>query len=254
MGAYFLFKERSVDLLLSLTQRKKQRNIRPTKASPQGEDATDYGGKPPCVRILVWLTKPVPLRGEPWSFYRLAQGGMMEEGMRRKKKNAQKVARFKRIMYLCSGFRRKEEIMCTCIAEIKASYTKVRHQTAEVAQQQFDIDDYLDKVIVVRKKLEQITEETNSLVETVRDHFTEFDVQETTELLAHSTPILILMDQLHQKLVESPLYPGLKTAVENYCDCVSIFQELCSDLQTFNIDIPRNEKSREVEELLRKLA
>ena len=214
----------------------------------------------------------MPLRGEPWSFYRLRRESgtrdeflsagagmddgrwMMEEGMRRKKKNAQKVARFKRIMYLCSGFRRKEEIMCTCIAEIKASYTKVRHQTAEVAQQQFDIDDYLDKVIVVRKKLEQITEETNSLVETVRDHFTEFDVQETTELLAHSTPILILMDQLHQKLVESPLYPGLKTAVENYCDCVSIFQELCSDLQTFNIDIPRNEKSREVEELLRKLA
>ena len=144
--------------------------------------------------------------------------------------------------------------MCTCIAEIKASYTKVRHQTAEVAQQQFDIDDYLDMVIVVRKKLEEITEETNSLVETVRDHFTEFDVQETTELLAHSTPILILMDQLHQKLVESPLYSGLKTAVENYCGCVSAFQELCSDLQTFNIDIPRNEKSREVEELLRKLA
>ena len=74
MGTCFLFKERSVDLLLSLTQRKKQRNIRPTKASPQGEDATDYGGKPPCVRILVWLTKPVPLRGEPWSFYRLARG------------------------------------------------------------------------------------------------------------------------------------------------------------------------------------
>ena len=29
---------------------------------------------PPCVRGLVWLTKPVPLRGEPWSFYRLAHG------------------------------------------------------------------------------------------------------------------------------------------------------------------------------------
>ena len=47
--------------------------------------------------------------------------------------------------------------MCTCIAEIKESYTKVRYQTAEVAQQQFDIDDYLDKVNVVREKLEQIT-------------------------------------------------------------------------------------------------
>ena len=146
------------------------------------------------------------------------------------------------------------EIMCTCIAEIKESYTKVRHQTAEVAQQKFDIDDYLDMVIVVRKKLEEITVETNNLVETVRDHFTEFDEQETTELLAHSTPILILMDQLHQKLVESPLYPGLKTAVENYRDCVSDFQELCSDLQQFNIDLRHDEEFQKSSELLRGIA
>ena len=155
-------------------------------------------------------------------------------------------------LYLCSAKRiGRGRDMCTCIAEIKESYTKVRHQTAEVAQQKFDIDDYLDMVIVVRKKLEEITDETNNLVETVRNHFTEFDEQETTELLAHSTPILILMDQLHQKLVESPIYSGLKTAAENYRDCVSDFQELCTDLQTFNIDVPRNEKCREVEELLR---
>ena len=140
--------------------------------------------------------------------------------------------------------------MCTCIAEIKEAYTKVRRQTAEVAQQSFDIDDYLDMVIVVRKKLEQITDETNNLVETVRDHFTEFDEQETTELLAHSTPILILMDQLHQKLVESQLYPGLKTAADNYRDCVSDFQELCTDLQVWNIDVPRNEKVLEAERRL----
>ena len=141
--------------------------------------------------------------------------------------------------------------MCTCIAEIKESYTKVRYQTAEVAQQQFDMDDYLDKVNVVRKKVEQITQETNNLVETVRDHFTEFDEQETTELLAHSTPILILMDYLHQKLMDSPLYPGLKTAVENYRDCVSDFQELCTDLQTFNIDLRCDEEFQKSSELLR---
>jgi hypothetical protein len=140
--------------------------------------------------------------------------------------------------------------MCTCIAQIKESYTKVRHQTAEVAQQKFDIDDYLDMVIVVRKKVEEITEETNNLVDTVRDHFTEFDEQETTELLAHSTPILILMDQLYQKLVDSPLYPGLKTAVENYRDCVSDFQELCTDLQIWNIDVPSNPEVTEAERKL----
>lgn len=140
--------------------------------------------------------------------------------------------------------------MCTCIAEIKVSYTKVRCQTAEVAQQQFDMDDYLDKVNVIRKKVERITDETNNLVETVRDHFTEFDEQETTELLAHSTPILILMDQLHQKLIYSPLYPGLKTVVENYLDCVSDFQELCTDLQVWNIDVPRNSEVLEAERKL----
>lgn len=146
--------------------------------------------------------------------------------------------------------------MCTCIAEIKKSYTKVRHQTAEVAQQKFDIDDYLDMVIVVRKKVEQITEDTNNLVETVRDHFTEFDEQETTELLAYSAPILILMDQLHQKLVESPLYQGLKSTVESYRDCVSDFQELCTDLQVWNIDVPRNpevlEAERKLSEMLKR--
>ena len=140
--------------------------------------------------------------------------------------------------------------MCTCIAEIKDSYTKVRYQTAEVAQQRFDIDDYLDMVNDVRKKVELITDETNSLVETVRDHFTEFDVQETTELLAHSTPILILMDQLHQKLVDSPLYPGLKTVADNYRDCVSDSQELCTDLQVWNIDVPRNPEVLEAEQRL----
>ncbi len=144
--------------------------------------------------------------------------------------------------------------MCTCIAEIKESYTKVRHQTAEVAQQQFDIDEYLDKVIVVRKKIEEITNVTNDLIEMVRDHFTEFDIQETVELLAYSTPILILMDQLHQKLVESPLYPGLKISVENYRDCVSDFQELCTDLQTFNIDLRRDEEFQKSSELLRSIS
>ena len=148
----------------------------------------------------------------------------------------------------------KSGAMCTCIAEIKESYTKVRHQTAEVAQQQFDIDDYLDMVIVVRKKLEQITDETNNLVEKVRDHFTEFDIQETVELLAHSTPILILMDQLHQKIMGSPLCQGLNTAMENYRDCVSDFQELCTDLQTFNIDLRRDEGFQKSSELLRTIA
>lgn len=140
--------------------------------------------------------------------------------------------------------------MCTCIAEIKASYMKVRRQTDEVARHHFDVDDYLDQINVVRKELAKITEETNSLVDLVRSHFTEIDVQETTELLAHSVPILILMDHLQEKLMASSLRLGLNAAIEQYRDCVSDFQELCSDLQVFNIDIPRNPECLEAERQL----
>ena len=144
--------------------------------------------------------------------------------------------------------------MCTCIAEIKTSYAQVRKQMTEVASQHFDVDDYLDKVNVVKKELDKVTEKTNALIELVRSHFTELDVQETTELLAYSTPILILMDQLREKLAESPLYSGLKTSVELYCDCVSDFQELCSDLQVWNIDLPRDEEFMKSCELLSSIA
>ena len=143
--------------------------------------------------------------------------------------------------------------MCTCISEIKANYTKVRKQTAEVARLRFDVDEYLDRINVVKKELLHISSETNALVELVRAHFTEFDVQETTELLAHSTPILILMSHLDEKLCASSLYPGLKTTVELYRDSVSDFQELCSDLQAWNIDIPRNPECLEAERQLNEM-
>ena len=144
--------------------------------------------------------------------------------------------------------------MCTCTAEIKETYAKLRHQTAEVTRQQFDIDDYLDKIIDVKQQINRVIHETNALVELVRNHFTELDVQETIELLAHSTPILILMDQLHRKLMESSLNAGLENTIEEYADCVSDFQELCNDLQTFNIDLRQDREFLASSAFLRSIA
>lgn len=79
--------------------------------------------------------------------------------------------------------------MCTCIAKIKTSYTKVRKQAEEVANQSFDMDDFLDAINVVKKELTRVTDETNALVELVRDHFTEITVDEAKELLELSEPI-----------------------------------------------------------------
>ena len=61
---------------LTFSSVEKEAKRHPPNPSPSlyGRGVTDYGGKPPYVRVLVWLTEPVPLRGEPWSFYRLARG------------------------------------------------------------------------------------------------------------------------------------------------------------------------------------
>lgn len=145
-------------------------------------------------------------------------------------------------------------IMCTCIAEIKTSYTKVRKQTAGVVRQYFDADEYLDQINVVKRELVMVINETNALVELVRSHFTEFDAQESEELLSCSAPILILMNHLYEKLIGSSLYPGLKTTVEEYCNSMSAFQELCNDIQVWNIDLPRDKEFQESCERLNHIA
>lgn len=131
--------------------------------------------------------------------------------------------------------------MCTCIAEIRTSYTKVRKQAEEVASQSFDMDDFLDAINVVKKELTRVTDETNALVELVRDHFTEITVDEAKELLDLSEPIQKKMQVVYQKLLASPLYIGLETVTDLYRQAMSDFDELCHDMKTFNIDLAQDD-------------
>ena len=131
--------------------------------------------------------------------------------------------------------------MCTCIAEIKASYTKVRKQAEEVASHSFDMDNFLDAINVVREELTRVTDETNDLVELVRDHFTEITVPEAEELLQLSEPIQKKMQMVYLKLLASPLYVGLETATDLYRQAMSDFDELCHDMKTFNIDLAQDD-------------
>ena len=131
--------------------------------------------------------------------------------------------------------------MCTCIAEIKETYTQVRKQAEHVVEQSCDIDDFLDAINEVRKELDCVTDETNSLVELVRDHFTEITVLEAEELLLLSEPIQKKMQQLYLNLLRSPLRVGMEQSVDLFRQAKSDFDELCHDMKTFNIDLAQNE-------------
>ena len=153
--------------------------------------------------------------------------------------------------------------MCTCIADIKATYTEVSRETARVARmsfskpvdliykENFNIDEFLDAINLITKDLNSVTQATNDLILVVRNNFCELSTTETEELLEMSHPICEKMQRLHHKLTASSFYRGMKSAVELYSDAMSDFEELCHDLKTFRVDL---EQDNEFQEATKKLS
>ena len=158
--------------------------------------------------------------------------------------------------------------MCTCIAEIKESYTEVKKVTLRVAKKSydkpvnvdsneaFDMDKFLDAINEITKDLHAVTQATNDLIVIVRNNFCEISSQEAQELLSLSTPIRKKMDLFHLKIISSPFFKGMQTAVGQYSVAMSDFEELCLDLKTFRIDLEQNEDFQQtlqdINEMLRK--
>ena len=141
--------------------------------------------------------------------------------------------------------------MCTCIAEIKATYTEVKKETSRIARKSFEkpvgnvtesnIDRFLDAINVITRDLNGVTQSTNDLIRVVRNNFCDISTAEAEDLLKLSKPIIEKMQTLHNKLVASPLYRGMMTAVELYSNVMSDFEELCQDLKTFRIELDQDD-------------
>lgn len=143
--------------------------------------------------------------------------------------------------------------MCTCIDNIKTSYSEVKRNASRISRKSFvvpvadasnsqppNIDAFLDAINLITKELYQLTSSIVSLVETVRNNFCEITKSEALELLQLSVPISEKMEQLHKKLLKSPLYVGMETVVGIYVNAKNDFAELCDDLKLFRIDLEKN--------------
>ena len=176
----------------------------------------------------------------------------------------------KKKQYLCSEkyeyIKGKGRGMCTCIAEIKATYKEVKKETSRVAKKSFErpvefvtednIDKFLDAINIITKDLNSVTQSINELITVVRNNFCEISTAEAEDLLKLSHPMVEKMRLLHNKLTASPLYRGMMTTVELYIDAVSDFEELCHDLKVFRIDLEQDDKFQQtlqkVNEMLRR--
>lgn len=155
------------------------------------------------------------------------------------------------LLYLQGNFKQRK--MCTCIDNIKTSYSEVKRNASRISRKSFvvpvadddnnkqpSIDVFLDAINLITKELYQLTNSIVSLVEIVRNNFCEITKSEAQELLQLSVPICEKMEQLHKKLLKSPLYVGMETVVGIYVNAMNDFTELCNDLRFFRIDLEKN--------------
>ena len=144
--------------------------------------------------------------------------------------------------------------MCTCIDNIKTSYTEVKKEATRVSKQSFDvpvgikgdvqpnIDKFLDAINYFTREIHGLTNAINNLVEVTRNNFCDISADLAKEMLRQSDTTCKKMHLLYDKLLASPLYLGMETVVALYSDAMNDFEELCSDLKTLRVDAQNNEQ------------
>ena len=136
--------------------------------------------------------------------------------------------------------------------KIREAYLHVREVTYGVGALMYDPDEQDQRQLIIeegRKGLRESAEATAKLERLVRDHFTELTIEESTMLLALSTPILVSIEFIRNEVSGSSIAKEFQAEMEAYSEPIADFFELCSDLQVWNIDIKSDkELTRRLEE------
>lgn len=124
--------------------------------------------------------------------------------------------------------------------KIREAYLHVREVTYGVGALMYDPDEQDQRQLIIeegRKGLREAAEATAKLERLVRDHFAELTIEESTMLLALSTPILVSIEFIRNEVSGSSIAKEFQAEMEAYSEPIADFFELCSDLQVWNIDI-----------------
>lgn len=144
--------------------------------------------------------------------------------------------------------------MCTCIETIQQTYVGVKRQTEVIAEKSFDIDSFLDKINSIKKQVVSITDDINSFVELVRQHFVDLNEEDSLMFYKEFIETRSKMFQVYNKLCQSSLYVGMKSAVKEFRSSIDAYSEMCNDLQEFNIKLPKDSEYQNLVEKLNALA
>ena len=130
--------------------------------------------------------------------------------------------------------------MCTCVETIQRTFADVKKQTEEIAVYSFDVDVFLDKINSIRKPVIETKNLINDFVELVRSNFVELSAEDSRMLLAEFVKTRARMYQVYKKLTKSSYYIGMKEAVKDFHSSIDNYNEMCHDLESFNIKLSEN--------------
>ncbi|WP_321437316.1 hypothetical protein [uncultured Bacteroides sp.] len=132
--------------------------------------------------------------------------------------------------------------MC-CIDLIKNNIIAVQAESAnnkKVVDQ--SVDKYLDIILDIQKGIREITKSTDELYELIHSCFSSLTTEDYFEIKGIYKTLINNLTLLYTKYRKSDFYSGIKTDLMIFRNSIDDLKEIDNDLETFVVDLPKNEK------------
>ena len=143
--------------------------------------------------------------------------------------------------------------MIECIDNVRTKIETVKNKTDNSINDEVEMNEYLDAILVVRKKMDELAIEIENLVEDLYDFFENNHTPETYLKLKPDLESLYRVASEVDAHARKRFYNGAQESIENYCSSVAYVKELIGDMELTFIKLPTNPRFNEVKMKLKEM-
>jgi len=134
-----------------------------------------------------------------------------------------------------------------CVDDIKTRIETVRNKTDDSIIDEVKINQYLDAILTIQRKIDSIVVDIDNLVEDVNDFFNK---NPSPELFLELKPSLESLCKTASKCYirarKSKYYAGAKTSIKEFHLSISGLSEIIHDLELFLVKLPNDDEYKEI--------
>jgi hypothetical protein len=132
--------------------------------------------------------------------------------------------------------------MC-CIDLIKENIIAVQEESATnkfIVDR--SVDKYLDTILDIQKGIREISKSTDELYKLIHSCFSSLTTEDYFEIKENFKTLIRNLTLLYTKFRNSKFYSGIKTDLKTFRNSIDDLKEIDNDLETFVVNLPKNEK------------